>query len=212
MRLRTPRPHATGGRPRRHQIPSQVSRSAESVLATARWHAVNWRTGTRGPLHAKFAAVRIRVADGPPAANGQHLPGDLAWLVGEWRANGERKSDLTNHPANTPLRTLAATIKARWVCEQAHQQPKEELGLDHFEGRSWLGLHHHALFTMLVFTFLQHHRLRTLAARKKTPVAGGPPPQPTLPAVRRALLAALPPRVRLRCPACRAHSTYHPRP
>src|SRR5258707_10992147 len=44
-------------------------------------------------------------------------------------------------PANTDLRTLAATIKARWICEQAHQQMKEELGLDHFEGRSWQGLH-----------------------------------------------------------------------
>lgn len=167
VRLRTPRPQATGGRPRRHPIPSHVSRSAETVLATARWQTVSWRTGTRGPLHAKFAAVRIRVADGPQAAKGQHLPGALAWLVGEWRANGERKYYLTNHPANTALRTLAATIKARWVCEQGHQQLKEELGLDHFEGRSWLGLHHHALFTMLAFTFLQHHRLRTLAGHGK---------------------------------------------
>jgi len=167
VRLRTPRPRPTRGRPRRHPIPSHVSRSAEAVLATARWQTVSWRTGTRGALHAKFAAVRIRVADGPQAANGQHLPGDLAWLVGEWRANGARKYYLTNHPAGTALRTLAATIKARWVCEQAHQQLKEELGLDHFEGRSWLGLHHHALFTMLAFTFLQHHRLRTLAVRGK---------------------------------------------
>ena len=167
VRLRTPRPRPTGGRPRRHPIPSHVSRSAAAVLATARWQTMSWRTGTRGPLRAKFAAVRIRVADGPTAAKGQHLPGDLAWLVGEWRANGERKYYLTNHPADTTLRTLAATIKARWVCEQAHQQLKEELGLDHFEGRSWLGLHHHALFTMLAFTFLQHHRLRTLAVRGK---------------------------------------------
>jgi SRSO17 transposase len=44
---------------------------------------------------------------------------------------------------------LAATIKARWICEQAHQQMKEELGLDHFEGRSWQGLHRHALMTWI---------------------------------------------------------------
>ena len=124
------------------------------MLATARWQSVSWRTGTRGPLRAKFAAVRVRVADGIQASKGQHLPGALAWLVGEWRTTGERKYYLTNHPADTALRTLAAAIKARWVCEQAHQQLKEELGLDHFEGRSWLGLHHHALFTMLAFTFL----------------------------------------------------------
>ncbi len=51
-------------------------------------------------------------------------------------------------------------IKARWSCEQAHQQLKEELGLDHFEGRSWRGLHHHALPTLVAFAFLQKERLR----------------------------------------------------
>src|SRR6516225_2265143 len=56
---------------------------------------------------------------------------------------------------------LATTIKARWVCEQAHQQMKEELGLDHFEGRSWQGLHRHALMTMIAYAFLQHRRLAT---------------------------------------------------
>ena len=55
---------------------------------------------------------------------------------------------------------LAALIKARWVCEQAHQQLKEELGLDHFEGRSWTGLHRHALMAMIALCFLQHLRLR----------------------------------------------------
>ena len=54
---------------------------------------------------------------------------------------------------------LAGAIKARWVCEQAHQQMKEELGLDHFEGRSWQGLHRHALMTMIAYAFLQHRRL-----------------------------------------------------
>jgi hypothetical protein len=61
---------------------------------------------------------------------------------------------------------LAAAIKARWVCEQAHQQLKEELGLDHFEGRSWVGLHHHALLTQIAFAFLQHLRLRDITAER----------------------------------------------
>ena len=65
----------------------------------------------------------------------------------ELRASGEKKYYLANLPAATDLRTLATTIKARWICEQAHQQLKEELGLDHFEGRSWQGLHRHALMT-----------------------------------------------------------------
>jgi hypothetical protein len=74
---------------------------------------------------------------------------------------------------------LARAIKARWVCEQAHQQMKEELGLDHYEGRSWRGLHHHALLSMIAFTFLQQWRLTQQRGGKKTsaptwPSAGRP--------------------------------------
>ena len=85
----------------------------------------------------------------------QCMPGDEVWLVGERRSTGEQKYYVSNLPADTSLKTLAATIKARWVCEQAHQQLKEELGLDHFEGRSWIGLHRHALMTMIAYAFLQ---------------------------------------------------------
>ena len=61
----------------------------------------------------------------------------------------------------------SAIIKARWICEQAHQQLKEELGLDHFEGRSWQGLHRHALMTMIAYAFLQHRRLIRAKREKK---------------------------------------------
>ncbi len=84
-------------------------------------------------------------------------------------------------PAETDLVTLAATIKARWVCEQAHQQMKEELGLDHFEGRSWAGLHRHALMTMIAFAFLQHLRLRASGGKKNRhrPAPADPARDPT---------------------------------
>jgi Transposase DDE domain len=78
-----------------------------------------------------------------------------------WRVEERRKA----HEA--AMHTLAATIKARWICEQAHQQMKEELGLDHFEGRSWQGLHRHALMTMIAYAFLQHRRLATARRGKK---------------------------------------------
>ena len=97
----------------------------------------------------------------------QPMPGDEVWLVGEPRASGEQKYDLANLPADADLKTLAATIKARWVCEQAHQQLKEELGLDHFEGRSWRGLHRHALMAMIAYAFLQHLRLAAANGGKK---------------------------------------------
>jgi SRSO17 transposase len=85
---------------------------------------------------ARFAAARVWVGDGAVWGNNRHLPGDEAWLVSEWRLSGERKYYLSNLPADTPLRALAAANKGRWVCEQAHQQLKQELGLGHFEGRS----------------------------------------------------------------------------
>ena len=67
----------------------------------------------------------------------------------------------------TAIKQLAGAIKARWVCEQAHQQLKEELGLDHFEGRSWKGLHRHALMSMIALAFLQSLRLKQGKGGKK---------------------------------------------
>ena len=204
-------PVAGRGRPRKRHVPNVLSIAAEDMLAQAKWRMLAWRKGTKGPLKARFAAVRVRVADGPPQRIGdkgmQHMPGEEVWLVGERRASGEQKYYLANLPAEAGLKTLAATIKARWVCEQAHQQLKEELGLDHFEGRSWRGLHRHALMAMIAYAFLQHHRLAAASERKKRPGASGEkkvptgPPQPTLPTIRKAIVVALAPPYR--CPHCR---------
>jgi hypothetical protein len=197
-------PVAARGRPRKRPIPDILSRPAEDMLANAKWQNVSWRNGTKGRLKARFAAVRVRTADGPPQRikdmGQQHLPGDEAWLIGEHRTSGEKKYYLANLPAKVDLRTLAATIKSRWICEQAHQQLKEELGLDHFEGRSWQGLHRHALMTMIAYAFLQHRRLAQTARKKRI---DGPPPQPSLPAVRHAIIGLIvrpPPQL---CPHCR---------
>jgi SRSO17 transposase len=164
-------PLAGCGRPRKRSIPDILSMAAEDMLANARWRAISWRTGTKGKLKARFAAVRVRVADGPPQRirdkGQQHLPGDEAWLIGEHRISGEKKYYVANLPAKMDLRTLASVIKARWICEQAHQQLKEELGLDHFEGRCWQGLHRHALMTMIAYAFLQYRRLKTARREKK---------------------------------------------
>jgi SRSO17 transposase len=111
-------------------VPDVLSIPAEDMLANAKWRIISWRTGTKGKLKARFTDVRVRVADGPPQRirdkGQQHLPGDEAWLIGEHKMSGEKKYYLANLPAKTELRTLAATIKARWICEQAHQQMKEE--------------------------------------------------------------------------------------
>jgi SRSO17 transposase len=161
-------PAAQGkGRRRRHGVPNEQPVTAAAALKHVPWRPIQWRQGTKGPLIASFAAKRVRMAEGPQAETGHRLPGDELWLVGERRSSGERRYYLASHPAGTPLQALAATIKARWVCEQAHQQMKEELGLDHFEGRSWAGLHHHALMVLIAFAFLQHLRLRQSGQRGK---------------------------------------------
>ena len=179
-------PVARTGRPRKHPVPSEAPVAAEAMLAGAAWRRVSWRRGTKGPLAAEFTALRVRPAEGDQLRNGWHLPGEEVWLVGERRTTGERKYYLSNLPAGTPLEELAAHIKARWVCEQAHQQLKEELGLDHFEGRSWRGLHHHVLLCQLAFAFLQHLRLGGKKGRRAdrgraaaaAHAAGGAPPHP----------------------------------
>lgn len=161
-RARMPRGHALGRR-RKRPLPTHARRTAKQIIArcgAGAWRRVSWRKGTKGALAAEFIAVRVRTADGEETTDGVHLPGDEAWLVAERRYTGEVKYYLTNHSPKASLKTLASAIKARWSCEQAHQQLKEELGLDHFEGRTWRGLHHHALMTLICFAFLQQERLR----------------------------------------------------
>jgi SRSO17 transposase len=160
--VRPPKRASHVGRPPKYGIPTETRRSVSDLieeLGPKSFRNVSWRQGTKGTLRGRFAAVRVRPADGDDVGHRMRLPGDEVWLVAERRAN-ETKYYLTNHSAATSLKTLAATIKARWSCEQGHQQMKEELGLDHFEGRSWHGLHHHAVLTMIAFAFLQYLRCR----------------------------------------------------
>ena len=165
-------PVATTGRRRRYHIPERPPVSAEAMLSGGTWRKVSWRRGTKGRLTCLFAARRVRVADGHKHRmldnRMQCMPGDEVWLVGERRSTGEQKYYVSNLPADATLKMLAATIKARWICEQAHQQLKEELGLDHFEGRSWTGLHRHALMTMIAYAFLQSRRLQAAGRKKKS--------------------------------------------
>ena len=143
----------------------EPSVAAETIFAKAKWKKIQLAARHQGPSERPLRCpADWHPTDGPPQRildkGQQHLPGEEAWLVGEWRSSGERKYYLSSLPANANLKRLAAALKARWVCEQAHQQMKEELGLDHFEGRSWQGLHRHAaLMTMIAYAFLQHQRL-----------------------------------------------------
>lgn len=162
-----------GGGRRRHPRPLTAPKPIAVVARALRWRAVTWRAGTKGPLRAQFAALRVRPSEGRALMNGWKQPGPEVWLVGERRQDGHEQFYLTNLPASATLGELARAIKARWSCEQVHQQLKEELGLDHFEGRSWTGLEHHTLLTMMAYAFLQHHRLRRLRRRRGKKIGRG---------------------------------------
>jgi len=165
-------PVAKTGRRRQYHMPDRSPVSAEAMLSDEKWRKISWRRGTRGRLTCLFAARRIRIAEGHKHRmldnRMQCMPGDEVWLVGERRSTGEQKYYVSNLPADATLKALATAIKARWICEQAHQQLKEELGLDHFEGRSWTGLHRHALMTMIAYAFLQSRRLKAAGRKKKS--------------------------------------------
>jgi hypothetical protein len=116
---------------------------------------------SKSRLVTRFAAIWIRVADGPPqcigALGAQRMPGGRkVRLIGEHRSNGEHERYPPNPPSDTPLKTFAAAIKARWFCEQARRHVEEELRLYHFEGRSCAAPHRHVLMTMIAFASLPH--------------------------------------------------------
>lgn len=184
-----PPPRAKGkGRPSKHPVPSEQARPIRDVLhASHHWHTV------KGGKKSRWLVVRARIADGVEDARGCHLPGELVWVVGEKRRGGEIKYYVTNHPASTSKAQIVRDIKARWSCETLHQQAKEELGLDHFEGRSWRGLTHHVALVMLTMLFLQTVRASTCGTAQVV----------TLPQARREASRTLEEVRPGRCPHCR---------
>jgi SRSO17 transposase len=120
-------------------------------VAPSAWHHVRWGRGTKGALAARFAAVRVRIAKSRSAR----------WLVcQESLVDGERQYYVSNLPAATSLPTLVRIARSRWAIEVQYRDLKSELGLDHFEGRSYPGWAHHAVLAAMTFAFLQLERRR----------------------------------------------------
>jgi SRSO17 transposase len=148
----------TGAR-RRHPISRVIKR-----LPRGAWRRVTWAKGTKGPLAARFAAVRVRPTPRGPAC----------WLLAErpLTLRGERKAYLLNLPASASRLELVRLARGRWPIEQHYRELKDDLGLDQFEGRSYHGWNHHAVIAALTCTFLHLERRR------------GTTPLPTFPEVR----------------------------
>jgi SRSO17 transposase len=165
---------------------------------------VTWREGTKGKLAAKFAWVRVWPAQ--DWGRGGCASADPIWLLIEERADGTIQYAFSNLPARTSRIQAVRLWKSRWPVEQGYQQMKEELGLNHFEGRSWRGFHHHACLVMLAYGFLTLEQLR----EKEAPASPGKKseqrPRITVPAIRRALQRFLMPRAKPDCVYC---NPYH---
>ena len=152
----SPPPRTGKGRPRR--IPADLPPSSSVLelghkLPPEAWQAVTWREGTKGPMTSRFAAVRVR----PSRRVTHHQPAEgVLWLLMEWLPEEAAPSRfwLSNVSADTLLPELVRLVKIRWWIEQGYQQLKDELGLDHYEGRTWRGWHHHVTLTMIAFAFL----------------------------------------------------------
>jgi SRSO17 transposase len=139
------------------------------LLAAGRAAArrVTWRDGSRRrngrpvPMSSKFVFQRVRPAG--PAIRSAHLGQDLpeAWLIAEWPPGEPEpiKYWLSNLPATTAKRTLIRHAKLRWRIEHDYREVKTGLGLDHYEGRTWQGFHHHVTLVCAAHAFLTLQRL-----------------------------------------------------
>jgi SRSO17 transposase len=153
---------ATVARPDRK--PESVRALAERLPTTA-WQTLPCRTTPSGEdVSGRFAFVRV-VATNP--IRNRNRPSRQEWLIIEWPDGAEAPSDywLSNLAADERAERLARLARLRWTVELDYRQLKGELGLDHYEGRSWRGFHHHTALVTCAHAFLSEERLRPRARR-----------------------------------------------
>ena len=177
-----------GGRPRcfpmiadLHAQPlSAKAWRAHAEAGKLRWQKVTLRL--QQPKTVEVARIRVRET----ITQAWRRPGPERWLLIERHRDGRYKYYVSNAPRSTSVRRLLHWAHQRWKIEQSYQQLKEELGLDHFEGRSWRGLHHHLTLCFLAYGFLQllQQRKKRALVSARRPSLAQPPlpvhPMPTL--------------------------------
>jgi SRSO17 transposase len=164
----------------RGRPPSLLRRSSEHKPLSAKelahalpsdaWRTVAWREGTRAPLTSRFAALRVR-----PAHRDQwrSTPRAEEWFLVEWPPGEDEPTKywLSTLPPDLPLDELVDRAKLRWRIERDYQELKQEIGLDHYEGRGWRGFHHHAALSIAAYGFLVRERTAfPPSAPKSTPL------------------------------------------
>jgi len=166
-------PYQGKGRPPVARYPDRPVGLRDLVLAAgqASVRTVGWREGDRGPLSGSFIALRVRPANDAQRQADGVLPD--RWLLAEWpEAKDEPvKYWLSNLPADTPIQTLVRAAKLRWRVEHDYRELKQCLGLDHYEGRTYRGLHHHLTCVTVAHAFLTTCRLHRDPGRPQTAAA-----------------------------------------
>ena len=171
-RVRVPR---SRGRGRKPTTPRVTAGRAQTVAALAQSPACAWTPvvlaeGAKGPIRAEVAGLRVT-----PAGGG--LPrATPVWLFLRRLEDGQLKYAFSNAPADTPLAALCRAATLRWPIEQCFQDGKSQVGMDHYEHRSWPAWHRHMLYVCVALHFLLRLRLRFKKNAGLDAAAGPPPP------------------------------------
>lgn len=136
-----------------------------SVKALARryrskFEEVSWREGTKGPLRARVLRMRVVTSDSRYRKRSKPM-----WLLVEWPEGDENPTNyvLSNLPESVPLKQMLNICGNRWRIERTYQDLKGQLGLDHYEGRSFIGWHHHVSVALACYAFLVAERARSFS-------------------------------------------------
>jgi SRSO17 transposase len=188
-----PKTGRSPSRPKAEEAPVCLSDFARE-LSAKQFRSVSWREGSKGRMKGRFYAVRIYSAERRTKKERPQLK--PIWLIIEDTGEEKRpfKFYFSNLPESTSLKRLVALIKLRWRVERDYQELKGEIGLDHFEGRSWRGFHHHATLCAVAHGFLALRRALSppkpravdVAASASSSAAGAADADRLVPAVRQA--------------------------
>jgi SRSO17 transposase len=163
-----PEKTAAMGRPMSRHKPDREPEAISDLIArvaATRSQTVGFRDGPDGePVDSWFVFVRVTAAHGWQHG---HAPRREEWLIAEWPLGKPEPTDywISNLPAGTEPERLARLARLRWKIELDYKQLKGELGLDHYEGRSWIGWHHHTALVTVAHGFLTLERLCPRAQR-----------------------------------------------
>jgi SRSO17 transposase len=139
------------------RAPDAISAKEVALRLPAKaWRTIEWREGTNDRLSSRFARVRVQ----PASIRGRSERTAKEWLLIEW-PEGEKEPTkywLSTLPRSISFRDLVDAAKLRWRVERDYQEMKQEIGLDHFEGRTWRGFHHHATLCAVAHAFLALQR------------------------------------------------------